>query len=463
MRVLASSSAVALLLLTACNQYEYFRLAGYEQAAFLNEADILFVVDNSPSMFDEASALGLNFNAFVERLVDPQEGTGVSTEGLADAVDNYVLYVTQRGRFIDYQLAITTTSADPNEDSNGDGDVVEPGEVGTLTGSPDIIHEDTSPDVAGDFVANVLCDSTCWPGECQGEETDGCIPYDPYYECGDDPGEQVTWDYLECICGASWDPPECGSGNEEGLESALLALCRAVESPPEFCYDHDGSPFVDGDVGSNQGLIRDNANIIVVIVSDEGDSSRLLPTGEDDPSAYLELFDEFDNRVTFAVIGPNYDPEDHSFDCNSGGGTSWGTRRYQLAAEATGGFFSPIETCTADDGTCSGETELCEPSDFAVHLQDLGDLLNSLLNQFPLQSIPDPDTILVYVDGIEIPESSCENCEVDSIGEPIWGDGWTYETGENSVYFHGTSVPDYNADVRIYYRPVSELPRSLPF
>ncbi len=49
------------------------------------------------------------------------------------------------------------------------------------------------------------------------------------------------------------------------------------------------------------------------------------------------------------------------------------------------------------------------------------------------------------------------------IGDPIFGDGWTYETGENSVYFHGTTVPDYNADVRIYYRPVSDLPRSLPF
>mgnify|MGYP002639663342 CR=1 FL=1 len=465
MRVLASLCALTALSIAGCNRYEYFMLAGYEQASFQNEADILFVVDNSPSMYDEASALGLNFNAFVERLVDPQEGTGVSTEGLADAVDNYVLYVTQRGRFIDYQLAITTTSADPEDDANGDGDLVEPGEVGTLTGSPDIIHEDTSPDVQGDFVANILCDSTCWPGECQGEDTTGCIPYDPYYECGDDPGDQVTWDYLECICGSDWEPPECGSGTEEGLEGALLALCRAVETPPEACFDHDGSPLVQSDVGTNAGLIRDGANIIVVIVTDEGDGSRLLPQGEDDPSEYLDIFDEFDSRITFAVIGPNYDSEEHSFECNSGGGTSWGTRRYQLAAESTGGFFSSIEVCNAPDGSCTGDdNEYCESSDFAVHLGELGDLLNSLLNQFPLQSIPDPDTILVYVDGVQIPESAClENCDVDSIGDPIFGDGWTYETGENSVYFHGTTVPDYNADVRIYYRPVSDLPRSLPF
>lgn len=463
MRVPAASSAVLALLMTSCNQYEYFLLAGYEQASFQNEADILFVVDNSPSMYDEASALGLNFNAFVERLVDPQEGTGVSTDGLADAVDNYVLYVTQRGRFIDYQLGITTTSADPGDDADGDGDLVEAGEVGTLTGDPDIIYEDLGLDIASSFVTNVLCDSTCWPGECQGEDTDGCIPYDPYYECGEDPGEQVTWDYLECICGSSWDPPECGSGTEEGLEAALLALCRASENPPEACYDHNGSPFEEGDLQTNDGLVRDDSNVIIVIVTDEGDGSRLLDQGDDDPQPYLDIFDEFDNRVTFAVIGPNYDPEEHTFECNSGGGTSWGTRRYQLAAQQTGGFFASIETCTDPSGSCSGD-DYCQPADFSEHLGTLGDLLNSLLNQFPLQSIPDPDTILVYVDGLFIEESAClENCEVDSEGDPVWGDGWTYETGENSVYFHGTSVPDYNADVRIYYRPVSELPRSLPF
>ncbi|MFH1467292.1 MAG: hypothetical protein ABIO70_23110 [Pseudomonadota bacterium] len=465
MRALASFVVLSAVLISGCNRYEYFSLAGYEQASFQNEADILFIVDNSASMYDEASSLGLNFNAFVQRLVDPQEGTGVSTEGLGDAVDNYVLYTTQRGRFIDYQLSITTTSADPRDDADGDGDVIEAGEVGTLTSVPAVINEEDTEDVAAAFTESILCDTTCWPGECTGSQTDNCIPYDPYYECGDDPGGQVSWDYLDCICGAGWQPKECGSGNEEGLESALLALCRAAEDPPAACFDHTGSPFTQADVGTNAGFIRPESNIIVVIVTDEGDNSRLMAQGEDDPTPYLDLFEEFDNDITFAVVGPNYDPEDHSFDCNSGGGTSWGTRRYQLAAEATGGFFSSIEACTAPGGSCTGDNaSYCEASDFSVHLQDLGDLLNSLLNQFPLQSIPDPGTIIVYVDDVQVEQSPCvENCEIDSEGEPIYGDGWTYETGENSVYFHGTKVPDYNADVRIYYRPVSDLPRSLPF
>ena len=313
------------------------------------QADILFVIDNSPSMYDEASAMGLGFDSFAEAL----------------------------GSSVDLQLAVTTTSADPEDDADGDGDLVEPGEVGTLAGGPPVIATDGVDDWVEGFRRNLLCDSTCWPGECQGEDTTGCIPYDPDYECGDDPGDQVTWDYLACICGSGWVSPECGSGTEEGIEAALLALCRAVESPPEACFDHAGSPLVDSDVGSNAGLIRDDANIIVVIVTDEGDGSRLLPQGEDDPQEYLDIFDQFDKSATFAVIGPNYDPEEHSFECNSGGGTSWGTRRYQLIAEATGGFFSPIEVCNAPDGTCSGDdNDYCQLTDFSEHLVRLAEQMD---------------------------------------------------------------------------------------
>ena len=54
-----------LTLFFACNQYEYFNIAGYEQANFSNDADILFVIDNSSSMKDESVALGENFNTFI--------------------------------------------------------------------------------------------------------------------------------------------------------------------------------------------------------------------------------------------------------------------------------------------------------------------------------------------------------------------------------------------------------------
>ncbi len=292
------------------------------------QVDMLFVIDNSPSMYGEASALGLAFEAFLDALGD--------VGGL--------------------QLAITTTSADPNGE-------VDPGEVGTLTGAG-VLSADTPADLAEAFREVLLCETTCWPGECQGEDSTGCIPYDDDYACGDDPGEVISWDYLACICGDGWEPPECGTGTEEGLEAALLTLCRADSSPPEACFTHDGSPLAEADSGSITGLLRSDASTEVVIVSDEGDSSRALAQGEDDPQLYLDMFAQLANAPTFIVIGPAYDAAEHSFPCNSGGATSWGTTRYQLAAERTGGFYRDIED------EASGE---CGPSDFGAHLVQMAE------------------------------------------------------------------------------------------
>ncbi len=448
------SPRVLLLLapLAGCNSYELFRLAGYEQATFANDADILFLVDNSPSMYNEASDLGLNFGTFIQHLVDPLSGSGVATDGLADAVDNYVIYVSERGRYLDYQLAVTTLSADPEDE------VIDPGEAGTLVqyaDTPPIISDSTTADVAMSFTQAVLCTATCWPSECYGSIKDNCIPWDPTYECGEDPNGLISWEYLACVCGPTWTPPKrCGSGIEEGLEATRIALCRAVEDPPEGCYTTP-SGFDDLYIGSNAGLVRENSTIIAVIVTDEGDSSRLLAVGDDDPTPYMDIFYQFDNAITFAVVGPAFDVESGTFNCNTGNASANGVKRYITAVEETGGFYAPIEQKFGGD---------CVKTPFSNHLDTLGDLLNSLLNAFQLQSIPDPDTILVYVDDEEVQPSVCtDHCEADSTANPVWGDGWTYESSQNAVLFHGSAVPEYNADVRIYYQPIEELPRTLPF
>ncbi len=286
------------------------------------QADMLFVIDNSPSMFDESSALGLAFDAFLTALGD--------VRGL--------------------QLAITTTSADPRGS-------VEPGEMGTLV-SGGVMAAESAEELGDAFREALLCHTVCWPGACQGSSTTGCIPSDPSYTCGDDPGGQITWEYLACVCGGSWEPPECGAGTEEGLEAALLALCRAQSEPSVACLGHDGSPLVEADIGSNPGLLRSGVGTEVVVLSDEGDGSRALAQGEDDPQIYLDLFEQVDDP-TFIVIGPGYDPDDHSFECNSGGATSWGSARYITTTERTGGFYRHIEN---DDG------DGCAVSDFGDHL-----------------------------------------------------------------------------------------------
>ncbi|MFH1466967.1 MAG: hypothetical protein ABIO70_21470 [Pseudomonadota bacterium] len=310
-------------------------------------ADLLFVLDSSASMYDESGFLGLGLGAFADTLP-------------AGA---------------DLHLAVTTVSADPRDDADGDGDIIEPGEVGTLVSGAAVISTSTSDWVAA-LQRVVLCEGTCWPAECSGSQTEDCVPHDPSYACGDDPGGTVSAEYLACLCGGGWVSPECGGGNEEGLESALLALCRAAESPPESCFDHTGSPLTEADSGTNAGFLRADTSTLVFIVSDEGDNSRALPQGDEDPHTYLSMFQELNDDLAIAVVGPNYDPEAHTFDCNSGGGTSWGTSRYIAAAQATGGFFTPIEACTAPNGSCSGDdASYCEVNDFSAVWPLLAELL----------------------------------------------------------------------------------------
>ena len=54
--------------LSACNQYEMFLVTGDEQVAFSGKVDVLFVVDNSGSMSDEASLVQEQMNSFVSTI-----------------------------------------------------------------------------------------------------------------------------------------------------------------------------------------------------------------------------------------------------------------------------------------------------------------------------------------------------------------------------------------------------------
>ena len=429
--------------LIGCNNYEIFLVSGYEQASYSNDADVIFIIDNSSSMEDEAEALALNFRNFISYLTDLEEGAGRTTEDISDAVDNYITYVSDRGRLLDYQLAITTTTIATGS----------PGGGGSLVGNPDILQKN-DPEVETAFTKALLCQATCW--------NPAAVPSDLDFECTDDPDtpEVISLEYLDCVCGSDvWESSDhCGAGDEEGLEAAFLSLCRAgFDSPPEECYD-EFSPLTDSDLGSNAGLVRDDSTVIFVVVTDEGDGSRRLENQNPDPSPYLDLLDQFGVRYRFAVIGPNYVCEEDangneqcSLVCNSGGATTWGTSRYQTAAAMTGGFFNPLEESSGSE---------CLPTEFDGHLQQLGDLLNALVTAFPLQSVPDTSTIQCYVNGNSVPEDAGTE-EAD--GTYSYTDGWSYDPSLNAVVFHGDSIPDYNEDVRIYYRPLEGMPRTLPF
>ncbi|MDG1478430.1 MAG: hypothetical protein P8R54_02520 [Myxococcota bacterium] len=438
--------AILLMLLgTGCNQYEYFNIAGYVQADYSNDADVIFVIDNSQSMVDESASLALNFNAFIQTLTS-EDGAAQNTDGLSDAVSNTIDASQERGRYIDYQLGITTTTA---KLIGGDSTGLEPGEGGWLLGDPTIISK-WDPDVEDAFRRNLLCEATYW------DEDE--VPSDLSYVCGDEP-DQITQEYLDCECGLGEWEGNAGSGDEEPLEAALLALCRSVDSPPELCFEGDAEhSFTSADINSNntadRQLLREDATTVVVIVGDEGDDSWRLPEGEETPDTYIDAFAEFERPIRMVTIGPNYNDDDGSFPCNSGGAQTWMVERLQAMADETNGFFAPLEEQINGD---------CEQADFAEYLAELGQLINNLLTAFQLQSIPDIETIRVYVDGLEV-SAAAETDVIDPDADTLeYTRGWSYDSAQNAVAFWGENVPDYNQDVRIYYRPLVGKPRELPF
>jgi hypothetical protein len=437
---------LALTLLAGCNTYEMFRVTGFEQASFSNDADILFVIDNSDSMQQEATDLATNFDAFISKLTNSETGSDVPRSTISDALDNYLRETTGDSLFIDYQLAITTTSVYYDNGATSD---IDPGEAGTLAGDPPIIGRD-SDDAALAYQTNLLCHATCW---------DPSMPSDPTYTCGDPLGGDVSEEYLDCLCGVGAWQNNCGTGNEQGIEAAFMALCRAAETPPEECYSfppNAAEAFSSGEEHSNDGLLREGANTVVVIVTDEGDGSLrtddpdvAAAAGDTDVTPYIDLFDEFPNRVRFAVIGPAWDGTDGS--CLDSA-QPWAVERYQNIVGETNGLYIPLTDI--DDG--------CAATDFGTALDQIGELLSNLQTFFPLQTVPDEASIKVYVDDELVSRSEITLGSVE-LGTAEYSDGWSYDASENAVSFHGLAVPDYNQDVRIYYRPLGGTPRTLPF
>lgn len=433
-------------MLQGCNDYELFRLAGLAQEDFTNDAELLFVIDNSTSMKEESADLAVNMDGFIDRLIDPTGG-GDELDGLSDAVDNYILSVSDRGSVVDFQIGITTTDVGN-----------EYGELISFSDSQPIIPKGTA-DTALKFNQNLLCTATCFEDTAGGGLPNQDEVGRSDYQCGDPLGDELFFEYMNCTCGDDVWKGNCGSGTEEHIEATFLAMCRGLDPSDdsirnqtllEACEDEGGTPFVASQhAGTNADFFREGSTVIPIIVTDAGDNSRRLGTGEAELGDYAELFPLFGRRMAWALIAPRVE------DCKTPGAdsiTNWQEARYDELTEGNGIYVPITEELSEDD---------CQVADFGVALDEVGSLLNELLTVFPLQAIPDQETILVFVDGKGI-DPALEERDEDT-GEITYGSGWTYLAAENAIEFHGEAVPDFSQEVRIYYRPLSGMPRTLPF
>ncbi len=162
----------------------------------------------------------------------------------------------------------------------------------------------------------------------------------------------------------------------------------------------------------NPDFMREDAVGHVVFVSDEDDHSA-------EPAEYyataLGSAAPGEALTAHALVG------DIPAGCLSGTSAADAGPRYLSVAETTGGL---TESICADD--------------YAQVLVVLGLAVAGWNPTFLLSDLPAVDTLVVKVDGVEIPER-----EVD---------GWAYSIGDNAIVFAGRSIPRPGMQLTVSYQ-----------
>ncbi len=179
-----------------------------------------------------------------------------------------------------------------------------------------------------------------------------------------------------------------GSGTEKGMESARQALGPAKRE------------------NENEGFFREEAQLVLIFVSDEDDQSTA--TNEEYFDYFLELKRGDRRRLSInAIAGPTPD----------GCPTAEAGSRYKDIVEMSGGTFTNI--CNDDLG-----------------MPELGRVLSGYKTAFDLQGRPEEGSVTVSVDGERVSE-----------GE----DTWTIDDAGRIAFAPG-AVPDDCVEVQISYQ-----------
>lgn len=194
---------------------------------------------------------------------------------------------------------------------------------------------------------------------------------------------------------------DLGSADEAGLDASYRALTNASLLS-----------------GPNAGFLRTDANLAVVVISDEDDFSQISVP---DYNRWLNNFKGDPTRTSFSgMVGPD---SGGLTACSGvgGGGSASAAPRYHTAIRQTVGSWGDF---------CSFQ--------ITPFLSFLSSLAAGLEYKFTLDYAPNPiGQIEVLVDGVAIP-----------YGLP---NGWTYDASANAVLLNGSSVPQPGADIVISY------------
>lgn len=203
-----------------------------------------------------------------------------------------------------------------------------------------------------------------------------------------------------------------GSGLEMGLESVRMAITEPLFS------------------GDNAGISREEANLSILVVSDEEDTSP------DPVDEYLRALAEHKGPESFrdharmnvsAVVG-NEPPEfDGEYSCVSENASADYGHRYMDAVSKTEGLSDSI----CDD-------------DFSPIVSELGLTLSGLVAEFELSRVPELDSLAASLyDGPE---------EADKVRDLVIDVDFSYVEESNSIRFELEQVPAPLQYVRVVYK-----------
>lgn len=203
-----------------------------------------------------------------------------------------------------------------------------------------------------------------------------------------------------------------GSDKEKGLEAATFAL------GPTMVYGG----------GPNDGFLRPDAQLLVVFVSDEEDCSDRGALGnQPSDDCYLQA----DKLAPTAVyIQELRDLKDDRNDINVGAIVGLASSQCD-EVEATGDRYA--EVALAMGGLVG---DLCS-ADWSGIMGRLGLNAGGIRESFKLTKGAQPDTLVVYVDEVEVAQDATN--------------GWTYDESTWFITFHGDAIPPRGSTVTAEY------------
>jgi len=212
--------------------------------------------------------------------------------------------------------------------------------------------------------------------------------------------------------------------SDTGVSCSSDADCK---DDPNICSDSASCPFLCLEStcgGWNKGFLRQDAQLEIIVLSDEEDQSS------GDLGFYIDFFKSlkgFYNQNMMhlnAIVGV-----DDGTLVLEDGSTYPGCMGPN--GQGAGAGFRYIEAANATSGKVGS---ICDPN-FKTILAEIGSVAFGLKQQFFLSRIADPNSITVKVRGGDVTE------------------GWEYDAPSNSIIFdpEGTSMPQEGDEILVHY------------